>query len=70
MKIPHYSKIHNRFKINGVHYNQDELTQVAYNFIKEGEPYEEVMGVFLLDWLDSNSSIEVPTSGSTGTPKK
>lgn len=70
MKIPHFSKIHNRFKINGHHYGQEELTQVAYNFIKEGAPYEEVIGVFLLDWLDAQQTITVTTSGSTGVPKK
>lgn len=70
MNVPHFSKIHNRFKINGYHYDQDDLTQVAYNFIKEGEPYEEVIGVFLLDWLDANETIQVQTSGSTGEPKQ
>ena len=70
MRIPHYSKIHNRFKINGYHYNQRELKLVAYDFIKEGETFEEVIGVFLLDWLDGNESIEVQTSGSTGSPRR
>ena len=70
MKIPHFSKIHNRFKINGYHYNQDDLTQVAYNFIKEGAAFEEVIGVFLLDWLDASETITIQTSGSTGQPKK
>lgn len=70
MKIPHYSKIHNRFKINGHHYDQGDLTQVAYSFIKEGDSFEEVIGVFLLDWLDASETIEVQTSGSTGKPKK
>ena len=70
MRIPHYSKIHNRFKINGCHYNQRELKLVAYDFIKEGETFEEVIGVFLLDWLDGNESIEVQTSGSTGSPRR
>ena len=69
MKIPHYSKIHNRFKINSYHYDQRELTQVAYSLIKEGAPYEEVIGAFLLDWLDTSSVINVKTSGSTGVPK-
>ena len=69
MKIPHYSKIHNRFKIYGYHYNQQDLTQVAYSFIKEGAAYEEVIGAFLLDWLDTSPTINVNTSGSTGIPK-
>ena len=70
MKIPHYSKIHNRFKINGHHYDQGDLTHAAYSFIKEGESFEEVIGVFLLDWLDTSETIEVQTSGTTGNPKK
>jgi O-succinylbenzoic acid--CoA ligase len=42
---------------------------VAYSFIKEGEPFEQHVGNFLLDWFDEKSYIELSTSGTTGTPK-
>lgn len=61
---------HPDFKLNKNHYTNSDLSQVAYNLIKEGEPYESAIGDFLLDWLKPSASIEVQTSGSTGTPKK
>ncbi|MFO7720566.1 MAG: AMP-binding protein [Gillisia sp.] len=61
---------HPDFKLNKNHYTNSDLSQVAYNLIKEGEPYESAIGDFLLDWLKPSPSIEVQTSGSTGTPKK
>ena len=67
--MPDYTKVHNRFKINGVCYSHHELVDVAYEFIKEGLPHECIIGEFLLDWLDNNDFIEVKTSGSTGKPK-
>ncbi|WP_303317783.1 AMP-binding protein [Flavivirga abyssicola] len=67
--IPNYNKVHNRFKLNGVHYTYEDLMEVAYSFVKEGVPYEVSIGEFLLDWLDVNDSIVVNTSGSTGKPK-
>jgi len=67
--IPTFDKIHNRFKLNGNSFNAEELKEVAYSFIKEGEPFEQVMGDFLLDWLDDKPFIKVKTSGSTGKPK-
>lgn len=66
-KIP---ETHPDFKLNKHHYSNAELRQVAYSLIKEGEPYEEKIGSFLLDWLKPTSYIEVYTSGSTGKPKK
>ncbi|MGS2739511.1 AMP-binding protein [Sinomicrobium sp. M5D2P17] len=65
-----YKNIHNRFKLNGTYFNREELSLVAYSFIKEGEPYQKVIGDFLLDWLDKRETIAVYTSGSTGKPKK
>ena len=63
-------KIHPSFKLNGVHYTKEDLHEVSYSFIKEGEPYEERIGNFLLDWLNKDySDIKVRTSGSTGKPK-
>ncbi len=68
--IPHYNKIHNRFKIKGFHANQSDLLRIAYSFIKEGETYEKEIGLFLLDWLDNNDFIITKTSGTTGKPKE
>lgn len=67
--IPDYTKVHNRFKLEGYHYNHESLMEVAYSFVKEGYPYQQQLGLFLLDWLDTNDFIEVKTSGSTGKPK-
>lgn len=64
-----YKNIHNRFKLNGIHISRQEMFYVAYCFIKEGEPFEQHIGNFLLDWFDEKSYIELSTSGTTGTPK-
>ncbi|MDD5149247.1 MAG: AMP-binding protein [Flavobacterium sp.] len=64
-----YKNIHNRFKLNGYHITRDEIFYVAYCFIKEGEPFEQHVGNFLLDWFDEKSYIELKTSGTTGMPK-
>lgn len=64
-----YKNIHNRFKLNGYHINREKIYYVAYSFIKEGEPFEQHVGNFLLDWFDEKSYIELQTSGTTGTPK-
>jgi o-succinylbenzoate---CoA ligase len=64
-----YKNIHNRFKLNGVHISREEMFYVAYCFIKEGKPFEQHIGTFLLDWFDEKSYIELSTSGTTGTPK-
>jgi O-succinylbenzoic acid--CoA ligase len=66
---PHFSKIHNRFKFNGNHFNYENLKEVAYSLVKEGKSYERVTGDFLLDWLNADDFIFVKTSGSTGQPK-
>ncbi len=57
------------FRLNGGSYGFEELKEVAYSYIKEGEHYEKIMGRFLLDWLDDKDHILVHTSGSTGKPK-
>ncbi len=63
-------EVHPNFKLNGTHYSAKEMHDVAYSFIKEGEPYEERIGNFLMDWLNENySDIKVRTSGSTSEPK-
>ncbi len=66
---PLYRKIHSHFKINGISLSHDELKEVAYSLIKEGETFEKEIGDFLLDWLDDNPTLQVHTSGSTGKPK-
>ena len=63
-------EVHPDFKLNGTHYSAKEMQDVAYSFIKEGEPYEERIGNFLLDWLNVGyTDIKIRTSGSTGDPK-
>lgn len=66
---PTYDKVHNRFKFNGLHFDHEDLKEVAYSLIKEGEPYEKVTGNFLIDWLNDDDYLIVHTSGSTGQPK-
>jgi O-succinylbenzoic acid--CoA ligase len=62
-------EIHPKFKLNGHAYSHEELKEVAYSLVKEGDPYEKEIGDFLLDWGNETSAIEVKTSGSTGVPK-
>ncbi|MEY2922561.1 MAG: hypothetical protein RL108_1187, partial [Bacteroidota bacterium] len=64
-----YQNVHNKFKLNGFSFTKDDLLRVAYSFIKEGENYEKPLGIFILDWFDPKSYLEMNTSGSTGTPK-
>jgi len=66
----HYSKIHTNFKINNSSYLFEELKEVAYSHIKEGLPFERIIGDFLVDWLNDKDFIMAQTSGSTGTPKQ
>lgn len=66
---PKYDKVHNRFKLNGQHYDHEDLKEVAYSLIKEGDSHEKITGNFLIDWLNDKDYLEVKTSGSTGTPK-
>lgn len=66
-KLP---ETHPEFRLNKQHFTNAQLRQVAYSLIKEGEPFEEKIGSFLLDWLKPSPYIEAQTSGSTGTPKK
>ncbi|MFD2562225.1 AMP-binding protein [Aquimarina rubra] len=63
-------EIHEDFRINNQSLDKIGLQRIAYNFIKEGEFYEQEVGNFLLDWLNDKDHIIVQTSGSTGTPKK
>ena len=63
--------IHPDFKLNGHHYNEEEIYPMAYSFIKEGVEYEELIGNFLLDWFNDNyEQMKLRTSGSTGKVKE
>lgn len=63
--------IHPDFKLNGHHYNEEEIYPMAYSFIKEGTEYEELVGNFLLDWFNDNyEQMKLRTSGSTGEVKE
>jgi len=68
--IPDYTKVHLRFKLNDYHYSHEDLMEVAYSFVKEGDSHEIELGEFLLDWLDNHDYVKVRTSGSTGKPKE
>lgn len=63
-------EVHPDFRLNKLHFSIADLRKVAYNFIKEGEPYEGLVGDFILDWVKPSAYLEVQTSGSTGKPKK
>lgn len=63
-------EVHPDFKINKLHFSISDLRKVAYNYIKEGEHYEGLIGDFILDWVKPTPFLEVHTSGSTGKPKK
>jgi O-succinylbenzoic acid--CoA ligase len=61
---------HPDFKLNKSHLNNADLSRVAYNFIKQEEPYKADIGDFILNWLKPLAYLEVQTSGSTGKPRK
>lgn len=69
MQVPHYKSIHNRFKINGFTLDRDEIFQLAFTLIREGDDFEIEAGIFLMDWFDDHSYVDTQTSGTTGTPK-
>lgn len=62
--------VHNKFKLNGYHLNANDLSRVAYSYIKEGDAFERPIGEFLLDWLDQKEYVTIMTSGTTGKPKE
>ncbi len=65
-----FKTIHPQFKLNGLTFSLNDLNEVGYSLIKEGEDFEIPIGIFLIDWIDDSDFIEVSTSGSTGIPKK
>lgn len=68
MKI-NYKCIHKEFKLNGIHYQNEDLLNFARNLSKDKEAFKQILGDFLCDWLNEKEVIEVKTSGSTGKPK-
>ena len=64
-----YTKVHNRFKYNGLHYTRDNLKHLGSSLIKEGSDFDNQIGAFILDWIDNKSYVVVNSSGSTGKPK-
>lgn len=66
--MPKFSRIHPSFRLNGIAAGREDLGEIAYSIIKEGEPHEKELGDFLLDWLSASPTITVATSGSTGQP--
>jgi O-succinylbenzoic acid--CoA ligase len=69
MTNPTFDKVHLKFKLNGLYFDRQELTEVAFSFVREGEPYEKSIGDFLMDWLNHKDHLFIRTSGSTGIPK-
>ncbi|WP_452224671.1 AMP-binding protein [Lacinutrix chionoecetis] len=64
-----YTKVHERFKYNNVHYSFNELNALALSLRNESESFKNEIGRFLLSWVENNPVIKLKTSGSTGTPK-
>lgn len=64
-----YNHPHASFKLDGVFYDDIELSNLAQQMASEGKDFSVSLGVFITKWMDSSSEIELQTSGSTGTPK-
>ncbi|MDG1573068.1 AMP-binding protein [Robiginitalea sp. M366] len=60
---------HAAFCLNRIPYSYEDIAEIAYSLIKEGEPFEKEIGDFLLDWISDSPHIVQQTSGSTGPPK-
>ncbi|NAY91140.1 AMP-binding protein [Muricauda sp. JGD-17] len=69
MSSPIWLNLHYDFRLNGIQYSAEDLGEVGYSLIKEGEPFEVSMGEFFLDWISPKEELSVSTSGSTGKPK-
>jgi len=68
MKMPELERVHPHFRLNGQPYSLEELQEVGYSLVKEGEAYEREIGDFLIDWCTDHPDVGVQTSGSTGSP--
>ncbi len=66
---PTFRVVHHDFRLNGHSFTFEDLKEVSYSFIKEGEPFEAALGNFLADWLSNGETITAQTSGSTGLAK-
>ena len=64
-----YNQPHSAFKLNGVFYDNSELSTLADQYLKIGAGFQNSLGRFIHQWMDSNSDISLQTSGSTGPPK-
>lgn len=63
-------KIHPEFRLQGIgNSNLDEWKEYANELRNASDISTAEIGEFLLEWFNSNSTIELTTSGSTGTPK-
>lgn len=70
MEHPTWHNIHPDFQLNGASYTREDVLEIGYSLVKEGEDHEIHIGDFLLDWVSDRPILEVFTSGSTGKPKK
>ncbi len=43
-----YHNVHNKFKLNGFHFDKNDLCRVAYSFIKEGEIMKNLLAILFL----------------------
>lgn len=64
-----WNNIHPDFRFNGIAITKEDIAELSYSLIKEGEVFEKEIGNFLQQWIDDKDIIVVNTSGSTGTPK-
>ncbi|MAU15774.1 MAG: O-succinylbenzoic acid--CoA ligase [Muricauda sp.] len=69
MEHPTWHNVHPDFSLNGIPSAFENLFEIGYSLIKEGEPFEKPIGDFLVDWASKKPTLEVATSGSTGKPK-
>ena len=60
---------HESFRFQGRTYAYDELWDVAYSLVKEGDSFERGLGDFILDWISDKDYIVQHSSGSTGAPR-
>ena len=70
MENPTWHNIHPNFRLNGIHYTIEDLLEIGYGLVKEGDSFEIPLGEFLSDWISESPTLQVLTSGSTGKPKK
>jgi len=63
-------EIHPGFRINDKRMNVEQLCHMAFNLIKDGEPYQKDLGELLLQLFDNKKYVVLRTSGTTGEPKE